>query len=173
MQDYLILIYGLIVGLGWLWQMHLFRERDPLTRGHACLWLPGFIRGAIPQRLPARAAPPYLFGLLVVVGVLVYSGFEYQRGLLSGDAVWNNLWRALGFAAVITLKAIWAPLLLALGVAWGIHCYLEGLPVEWLPVLQGLLEWIFVGLPGSVFFGYNLLALGYLFVVAMRDSFEG
>ena len=166
----LIMLYGGIVLGGLLWQRYLLRERDPERRGSGRRLLPAFVATAIPYKVPRRAVLPWLFGMLVVTGTAVYSGFE--SGFLTPEW-WQNVIGALALSAVLVFKAWFGPAVVSLSLAYSIHALTQGGAIQWLPIIQGVVEWCLRGLPDSIYQFYTYASLAYVAATSIGDSLSG
>jgi len=169
-RNYLIVVYGILVGVGFLWQRHLFKEKDPYRQGSAYNVFPYFIASIVPDNVPKRAVIPYVFGVFIIIGTVVYSSFELGSYGFNGDDWWRNVFKAAFLAAILVLKAWFGPALVSLSIAYAIHLLSHGAGLEWMPILQGLLDWIFKSLPDVIYIIYSFVSLSYIAITSITDA---
>lgn len=169
-RDYLIIVYGVLVGVGILWQRHLFKEKDHYRQRAAYDMLPYFIASVVPDKVPKRAVIPFVFGIFVIIGTVVYSSFELSTYSFNGDDWWRNVFKATFLAVILVAKAWMGPALISISIAYGIHLLSHGASLEWMPILQQLLDWIFRSLPDVIYVIYSFVSLSYVAVTSITDS---
>ncbi len=178
-RDYRIVFYGIVVTIGVLWQWYLLTETDPKRQGYANRMLPRFIAKVVPNRIPRRAVIPYVFGIFIIIGTVVYSSFEFAESngsYGSAEADWFiNLIKATSFAVIIVAKAWFGPALLSFSLVYVVHqlsrapTTLSDATLEWLPILHDLLDSIFKILPDNIYVIYSFIILIYIAVTSLHD----
>lgn len=169
-REYLVLIYGLIVGLSILWQRHLLVSEDPYRSRSSHLMLPTFLASIIPDKVPRRAVIPYIFGVFIIIGTVVHSSFELNRYNFDTNDWWDNVLRAGLFFFLIVFKAWFGPALIGISIAYSIHLLSNHEKLEWMPIFQQLLDLVFKSLPEPIYIIYTIIILSYMAISSVTDS---
>ncbi|HIE01088.1 MAG TPA: hypothetical protein EYP59_12510 [Thiotrichaceae bacterium] len=183
-RDYRIVFYGIFVTIGVLWQWYLLTETDPKRQGYANRMLPRFIAKVVPNIIPRRAVIPYVFGIFIIIGTVVHSSFEladsygiyFNEEMLSAKrGWWINFFKATLLGVIIVAKAWLGPALLSFSLVYVVHqlsrapTTLSDATLEWLPILQDLLDSIFKSLPDNIYVIYSFIILIYIAVTSLHD----
>jgi len=156
MNGIAILIIGVLMLIGIVWQYHLIGEKD----GN---W----------EDPPKRMIVPFLLGLVVILGVFVYSligmcdskkaAFTFETLLL-----WN--FKSIVFVVFMNLKSYLGPVVASFVACCEVYFLFEYGELRPLPLLSALAEWVFEFGPEWLAGTYLVLQTVYCLVSSGIDT---
>lgn len=158
MNPIVVLVIGTVMLFGLGWQLHLVRrDLDHWDR----------------ERPPARVLPAAVFGLVVVVGTMIYGVVCLMDGRrvdvdLGTTTLWN--FKAVLFLGTVTIKAYFGPVVNAFVLCSALYALGEHGELRAIPVLQTFADWMFDAGPEWLSVVWIILSLVYCFLASGVDS---
>jgi len=150
-----VIIIGIIVSGGIIWQFYLINKRDSWDDGP-----------------PFRVIPAGIIGVIIFLGVVVFSilGYIDERRGLPFIFIFTNGGKALILCLVLILKSYFSPITAAFSLSCVVYFYFSYGEMHTIPLIQSIFEWVFISAPKWASAVYAVIVSLYSFSMAIVDS---
>ena len=156
LKPWLILLIGGICLVGILWQLRLFKKDKAVGKAQRL-------------RIPAYFCAAVIIGF---VGFGLFSLFDSRNRTYSPEDLFRTTGKAIVFSICLLGKSYLGPLFVAGALSYSVYCFAQFGHLESVPILSGILDWVFDAAPDAVQSGYLVLVCLYAFGSSFHDAFE-
>ena len=160
-----IMILGAVALGAIAWQVYLIWQCDELNPV-----LPDW------DDVPSRAMIPMVFGLIAVLGCVLYAAFSLLTNSHSpiqqpGDAI-AFVFRSVVFWIVVTAKGYFGPLVVGFVISFAIYNLFEFQELRAIPIFRAIGDWVFASSSSALHWTYVGIIFTYSFGTSLRESLD-